>query len=81
MKNGTVIHTKWVEGTVEGYGKIEYSNGDIYNGSIKHFKKEGYGELRMKARKKKFIGEFMNGEIYGWGILYDNKQDPIEGIW
>jgi hypothetical protein len=55
---------------VEPRGLIKYKNGDVYNGSMHRFKKDGFGELLMRDKRFKYVGEFKNGNIHGWGIYY-----------
>jgi hypothetical protein len=45
------------------------------------YKKDGLGELFMNGKRKRYVGHFKDGEICGWGILYDGNKKPIEGHW
>ena len=62
-------------------GKILYKNGDIYIGKIYNFKKHGSGTLTMPRNNRKYVGQFSNGYVTGWGILYENDQKLLEGEW
>lgn len=46
-----------------------------------NFKKDGFGELRIKKKDRKYVGEFKNGTIHGWGILFENGKPLLEGKW
>ena len=52
-------------------GEIIYDNGDIYRGQIVNYKKHGEGELLM-TNGNKFIGQFLEGQITGFGTYYVN---------
>ena len=77
--SGTVIETHWNEGIILPRGKIKYKNGDIYLGGLKNFKKNGFGELQISRKNQKYIGEFEEGHITGWGLLYENQKLLGEG--
>lgn len=51
-----------------GYGKIQYSNGDTYEGEFYDDKREGFGIYIWKAGGK-FIGESFQNTFQGFGVL------------
>ena len=66
---------------MEPRGKITYGNGDVYNGGMKRFKKHGFGEMHIVKKNQKYIGEFEEGHVTGWGLLYENQKLLGEGNW
>lgn len=36
-------HGQIVDGLMHGSGKLQYENGDVYDGEFDHGKKQGYG--------------------------------------
>lgn len=66
LKNGDTLEGKWVKNVLQPVVKIEYSNGDRYEGEIKpqNFKKHGKGILT-----------FLNGNQYHGHWVYDEFID------
>lgn len=52
-------------------GEIVYENGDVYKGEIHKYKKHGTGELKLKNGNR-YVGNFEEGEITGFGTYYVN---------
>jgi hypothetical protein len=51
-----------------GYGKIQYVNGDTYEGEFYDDKREGFGIYHWKAGGK-FIGESFQNSFQGFGVI------------
>jgi len=52
------------EGEIEGYGKMEYANGNLYTGYFKLGEREGQGEFRAKIGEV-YIGEWSQNYRHG----------------
>ncbi len=57
---------EWRNGAPNGFGKLNYENGDKYIGDFKDDKKSGQGTLTQKNGSK-YVGEFKNNEKNGQG--------------
>ena len=67
----------YIMGRKNGYGKVIYKNGDIYEGGFKNDKREGLNcKYIWKIDDKKFIGEFKEDNLF-YGIL---EKKGIEGF-
>ena len=60
------ISAYWGSGLVEGNCVVEYKNGNVYYGSLKDFKKHGYGYLYF-PNDTKYFGQFVSGMVKGYG--------------
>ena len=74
-KNGNVIKCNFINGYANGYGTINYNNGDFYEGNIKNNLKYGNGVLITKSGKS--VGNFDN--IYFSGTKYYTNSNKYEG--
>jgi hypothetical protein len=64
------------QGMMEGSGRMEWQNGDIYIGQWYQGKMTGIGSL-IKAEGGKLQGSFVEGRLQGWG-----KRITLEGwLW
>lgn len=59
---------------------IQYSNGNVYYGPVKEFKKHGYGYLYF-PNDTKFFGQFVDGMIKGYGEFYEKGKLKCKGLW
>ena len=66
-------------GTREGKGVCNYSNGNIYNGDWKHDVREGRGVYTWKDGSI-YDGEWKNGMCNGYGIK-TTMGKTTKGIW
>ena len=62
----------------EGEGRVEYSNGDIFDGCWKKGKREGQGTLK-KSNGTMYVGMWKLGELHGPGIIFKRKGEKFEG--
>lgn len=60
-------------------GKIEYANGDVYEGELRDGQPHGWGVLRSPDAKHE--GEWKNGKKHGKGVLKFADGDAFEGDW
>ena len=60
--NGTIIQTDWKRGEAGNYGKIDYRNGDIYEGCFNASGPNGEGLYEL-YRGDKIKGEFRSGSL------------------
>ena len=63
-----------------GIGKMEYNNGDIYNGNWSQNKKQGKGEMIYKNGDK-YKGNWKNDVKHGEGIMKYSNGQIYDGIW
>jgi hypothetical protein len=66
---------------VEGYGKIELKNGDIYAGGFKKEKFNGQGAFYSILSGDWYVGEFLNDTYHGQGTYYFHDGMVINGSW
>ena len=50
------------KGILEGYGIIDFENGDKYRGMIKNEKFNGFGYMYSYNQKGFYTGQFVNGK-------------------
>ena len=67
-------------GLYEGYGEIEYSNGNKFKGMFLKGKRCGYGEMLDLEKNTKYHGNFQDGRFNGFGVLVIDG-DQMEGHW
>jgi hypothetical protein len=61
--------------------KVEFSNGDLYEGELTDNKIIGEGKLNL-ADGRVFEGRFLEGVLNGQGSLYDDKNKVnYKGKW
>jgi hypothetical protein len=77
---GKIISAYWLNGVTEQSSVIEYDNGNLYYGSIKEYKKHGYGYLYF-PNDTKFHGQFVDDQIKGYGEYYEKGKIKYKGIW
>lgn len=61
-----------------GYYKVEYSNGDVYEGNLRQLLRSGYGKLAL-ANGDVYEGEFTENLPNGKGTYYYFNGDVYEG--
>lgn len=77
--DGTVYTGKKVDGEIEGYGRVVYTNGSIYLGELEGGLREGKGICYYQGGNR-YEGEWKNGTIEGSGIfLFGNSGDIYDG--
>eukprot|EP00357_Protocruzia_adherens_P022715 CAMPEP_0115042120 /NCGR_PEP_ID=MMETSP0216-20121206/46085_1 /TAXON_ID=223996 /ORGANISM="Protocruzia adherens, Strain Boccale" /LENGTH=382 /DNA_ID=CAMNT_0002424191 /DNA_START=565 /DNA_END=1713 /DNA_ORIENTATION=- len=60
--NGDIYEGQWNQGTRSGYGVLTKRNGDHYEGHWVDDKREGQGSFFFSAKRKLFIGEWVNDQ-------------------
>ena len=45
-------------GVMSKKAEIYYKNGDVYKGEVSNYKKDGYGELKLKNGNR-YVGDFI----------------------
>ena len=71
----TIYDGQWSCDKFEGRGKICYSNGDIYRGTVKDGKPHGHGLMKQG----RFMGE-TNALVSGWKgfkLKHSRRKDPL----
>lgn len=62
FNNGTVFSTEWVQGKPSSRAKIQYQNGDYYEGEINRYGRHGKGVYYFNNGEK-INGLFLNGTL------------------
>lgn len=75
-----IISAEWVNGLIQGNCVIQYKNKNVYYGSVKEFKKHGFGYLYF-PNDTKFFGQFADGAIMGYGEYYEKGVLKSKGFW
>ena len=71
---------EFVDGVRQGKGKINFSNGNSYNGDWLDDKQTGFGTLYYKDGSK-YIGDFVDGKSHGKGRITLVNGDFYDGDW
>ncbi len=71
---------QWDEGLESGKGKVEYHNGDFYEGEFKDSELSGNGIFQFEDGEK-YIGEFKQSEYHGKGKYFYNHAGFYDGEW
>ena len=64
-----------------GYCKITYKNGDIYEGNIENYKKEGFGIYICYKTKNKYEGNWKNDLKDGNILITNENNETFKTIW
>ncbi|HEY8878921.1 MAG TPA: hypothetical protein VIN03_15235 [Roseateles sp.] len=64
--------------TVSGTGKVEWKNGDVYEGPLAHSRREGVGEIRW-ATGQRYKGEWSNDRVTGRGLMVFANGNQFDG--
>lgn len=64
--------------TVSGTGRVEWKNGDVYEGPLTHSRREGVGEIRW-ASGQRYKGEWVNDRATGRGLMAFANGNQFEG--
>ena len=76
---GGQITGRLINGVLEGYGEIVYSNGDSFNGNLLNGKFHGEGAF-ISADGWSYAGNFDQGLPHGKGVLTDEKGGIFNGF-
>lgn len=78
VPDGPVITGDFKEGLADGYAKMDFLNGEVYEGEFKENKKHGKGVYVWPSGndRQQYAGEFKNGLYEGEGIMtyYDGTK-------
>lgn len=64
--------------TVSGTGRVEWKNGDVYEGPLTHSRREGVGEIRW-ATGQRYKGEWVNDRATGRGLMIFANGNQFDG--
>lgn len=83
--NGTLYYKNGLKGTItkekeSSLCKIEFNNGDIYEGSLKGINRHGEGKLTYYDTGDVYTGVFENDKITGLGVYVYENGDKYEGM-
>jgi hypothetical protein len=65
----------------QGAGRVNYANGDWYEGQWNNNKRHGQGVYFYKKLSVKYVGEWEDNTRHGRGTLTFSNGDTIEGNW
>lgn len=78
FKNKARLITTFENGKPGSTGRIEYANGDTYEGQLQGIKPHGTGKLIRTSRGEWFEGEFRDGRPDGDGVVGTNAGQRAE---
>jgi hypothetical protein len=64
--------------TVSGTGRVEWKNGDVYEGPLMRSQRHGVGEIRWAAGQR-YKGEWVNDRATGKGLMVFANGNQFEG--
>jgi hypothetical protein len=76
--NGDSHEGSYKGGRRTGYGIYRYNNGDKYEGQWEEGHPEGVGEFTWALTSERYVGDFVKGQMTGWGIR-DSPSGCITG--
>jgi hypothetical protein len=65
--------------TVSGTGRVEWKNGDVYEGPLTHSQRQGVGEIRW-AGGQRYKGEWAADRATGRGVMTFANGNHYEGL-
>ena len=77
--NNNTYSGEWVKGKKSGKGKMEYGNGDVFEGE--YTEGEIVNGTFIFRNGEKYIGDFFLGKFQGKGTYYYLNGDVYEGEW
>ena len=80
-ENGYRYIGDWVDSAQDGYGQEYWSDNSTYKGDFKRGYKWGHGDFVWKKEGQRYIGQFKEGEIEGFGTFEWINGDKYEGRW
>lgn len=66
------------DGTVTGTGRVEWTNGDVYEGPLVHSRRQGVGEIRW-ATGQRYKGEWKDDRATGRGLMVFANGNQFDG--
>ncbi|MDG0831382.1 hypothetical protein EXH51_01320 [Pelomonas saccharophila] len=64
--------------TVSGTGRVEWKNGDVYEGPLTHSRREGAGEIRW-ANGQRYKGDWAGDHATGHGLMVFANGNQFDG--
>jgi hypothetical protein len=80
FNDGSLYVGEFVNGNMEGFGKLTDKFGNIYTGYFKNNKFNGIGKFE-RTDGTKYIGEFKDGRRHGLGTQYYSATYKEKGKW
>jgi hypothetical protein len=78
FKNGVRLTSTFENGKPGSTGRIDYPNGDLYEGQLQGYKPHGIGKMTSTSRGEWFEGEFRDGRPDGDGVVGTNAGQRAE---
>ena len=72
---------EWQDNLQDGYGQERWPDNSTYKGDFKQGYKWGHGDLRWHTRGQRYVGQFREGDIEGYGSFECKNGDRYEGEW
>ncbi len=79
--NGDTREANFLNGDINGDVIYLWTNGDSYLGEWKGSEPHGYGVHISASSRRRYEGEWVNGNFYGHGRMFWKDGDTYEGAW
>lgn len=81
IPNGPVITGEFKDGLADGYAKMDFLDGEVYEGEWKENKKHGKGVYVWPSgnERQQYTGAYKNGFMQGEGIMIYSSGKKYEG--
>lgn len=66
-------------GIVSGTGRVEWNNGDVFEGTLVNGKSEGHGTMTWKKSGNRYVGPWVNDVQHGQGLMIFSGGSRYEG--
>jgi len=80
FNDGSIYVGEFVNGIIEGFGKLTDKHGNVYTGYFKNNRYDGIGKFE-RTDGTKYIGEFKEGRRHGLGTQYYSANYKEKGRW
>jgi hypothetical protein len=80
LASGDIFRGQFINGSREGKGCLEQSDGSLFDGDWINDKLHGYGCARL-ASGMSYRGYFREGKYHGWGVRRWSGGSTYIGMW
>lgn len=80
-RHSCIYEGNFINDVLVGYGKCYYKNGDIYEGNLENYKKEGFGIYICNKSKNKYEGNWKDDLKDGNITLTTDENEVFKTIW
>ena len=79
ITNASKFEGKFIKDKKNGFGKINFNNGDFYEGNFLNNKFDGKGHFFWKKNNNEYIGNYTNGVFNGEGLYKWSENQYYKG--